>query len=406
MLGGWPMKVRLNKRTIDEAVYQGPGSCYLWDSGLTAFGLRIYPTGRKSFVVTYWSRGRRRFFVLGQYGKLTLAQARKAALEVFLRVRQGGDPAEERRAANHSPTINDLADRHIDDHAKINNKARSAKRARQLWDRCVVPKIGTRKVADIQRPDIARLMTSMAATPSMANKTLTLLSKAFNLAEVWGWRPEGTNPCRHVQRFKEESRERYLSASELQRLGEVLSRIEYERSGLPQAVAAIRLLILTGCRSSEILQLRWDEVEFEGRCLRLTDSKTGKRTVVLNTAALEILAALEHVDGNPYVIPGGKIGGHLSTLQPLWSRVRAEADIADVRVHDLRHNFASFGVNNGHNLAVVGKLLGHSKIATTQRYAHLADDPLRQANEQIGSGLAASMAARSTVEIREIDSGS
>lgn len=385
------MKARLNKRTIDEAVYEGPGSCYLWDTELTAFGLRIYPTGRKSFIVSYWSRGRRRFFVLGQYGKLTLPQAREAALEVFLRVRQGGDPAEERRAANHSPTVTDLADRHIDDHAKINNKARSAKRARQLWDRAVLPKLGKRKVADIQRPDIAKLMTSMATTPAMANKTLTLLSKAFNLAEVWGWRPEGTNPCRHVQRFKEEGRERYLSESELQRLGEVLSRIEHERSALPQAVAAIRLLILTGCRSSEILQLLWDEVDFEGRCLKLTDSKTGKRTVILNTAALAILAGLEHVDGNPYVIPGGKIGGHLSTLQPLWNRVRVEADIADVRVHDLRHTFASFGVNNGHNLAVVGKLLGHSKITTTQRYAHLADDPIRLASERIGAGLAESL---------------
>ncbi len=389
------MRVRLNKRTIDEAVYQGPGGCFLWDTQMPGFGVRIYPTGSKSFVVSYWSHGRRRFYTLGRYGRLTLQQAREAALEVFLQVRQGGDPAADRKAANHSPTITDLADRHIDDHAKINNKARSAKRARQLWDRAVLPKLGKRKVADIQRPDIAKLMTSMATTPAMANKTLTLLSKAFNLAEVWGWRPEGTNPCRHVQRFKEESRERYLSASELQRLGDVLARIEYERSGLPQAVAAIRLLILTGCRSSEILQLRWDEVDFESNCLRLSDSKTGKRTVVLNTAALEILAGLEHVDDNPYVISGGKIGGHLSTLQPLWNRIRVEAEIADVRVHDLRHTFASFGVNNGHNLAVVGKLLGHSKIATTQRYAHLADDPLRKANEQIGSGLAASLTGRS-----------
>ena len=222
-------------------------------------------------------------------------------------------------------------------------------------------------------------------------KILTLLSKAFNLAEVWGWRPVGRNPCRHVERYKEESRDRYLSESELKRLREVLARIEYERTASPQTIAAIRLLILTGCRSSEILRLRWDEVDFERQCLSLSDSKTGKRTVMLNSAALEILEGLEQVEGNPYVIPGGKRGKPLSTLQRLWDRVRVEADIADVRVHDLRHHFASVAINSGHNLSVIGKLLGHSKIATTQRYAHLADDPLRWANEQIGSKLAASL---------------
>ncbi len=387
------MKARLNKRTIDEATYQGPGGCYLWDTELTAFGLRIYPTGNKSFVVTYWSKGRRRFYTLGRYGRMTVHQAREAALEVFLRVRKGEDPSADQRDARQAPSMADLAERHIKDHVKIKNKARSAKRARQLWDRCVLPKLGKRKVADIQRAEIARLMTNMSSTPAMANKVLTLLSKAFNLAEVWGWRPEGSNPCRHVERYKEESRERYLSESELKRLGEVLARIEYERTASPQAIAAIRLLIVTGCRSSEILKLRWDEVDFERQRLNLSDSKTGKRTVMLNSAAMEILEGLEQVEGNPYVIPGGKRGKPLSTLQRLWDRVRVEADIADVRVHDLRHHFASTAINNGHNLSVIGKLLGHSKIATTQRYAHLADDPVRRANEQIGSSLASSLRA-------------
>ncbi len=400
------MKVRLNKRTIDEAVYEGPGGCYLWDTELAAFGLRIYPSGRKSFVVSYWSRGRRRFFTLGQFGRLTVQQAREAALEVFLQVRRGEDPSGDRRSAKHAPTMADLADRHIEDHAKIKNKARSAKRARQLWDRCVLPKHGKRKVADIQRADVAKLITSMAGTPAMANKVISLLSKAFNLAEVWGWRPEGTNPCRHVQRFKEDGRERYLAESEIVRLGKTLAKIESEGSVLPQAVDAIRLLILTGCRSAEILKLRWSDVDFERRCLHLPDSKTGSRTVVVNTSALRVLAWLERVDGNPYVIPGAKPGSHLSTLQRLWDRIRVEADIADVRVHDLRHTFASVGVNSGHNLSVVGKLLGHSKILTTQRYAHLADDPLRKATEQIGSSLAATLGGKPQAEVRQMRSAS
>ena len=388
------MKVRLNKRAIDESVYQGPGGCYLWDTALAGFGLRIYPTGRKSFVVSYWSRGRRRFYTLGQYGKLTLPQAREAALEVFLRVRRGEDPAGERSASRQSPRVSDLADRHIEEHAKIKNKPRSAKRDRRAWDRCVLPNLGKRGVRDITRADVAKLMTGMAKTPAMANKTLTLLSKAFNLAEVWGWRPEGTNPCRHVGRFKEESRERYLSDLELKRLGEVLVEAEQQWGFLPQAIAAIRLLILTGCRSAEILGLRWEDVDFERRSLHLPDSKTGRRTVVLNSGALEILTRLERVEGNPYVIPGGKPGQHLKNLQSLWDRVRVAAAIQDVRVHDLRHTYASVGVNSGHNLSVIGKLLGHTKILTTQRYAHLADDPLRQATEQIGATLAATLEGR------------
>ena len=298
------MKVKLSKRAIDEATYQGPGGCYLWDTETAGFGLRLYPTGRKTFLITYRARGKQRFYTLGPFGILTLPQARAKAIKFLAQILDGDDPSERRRADRKAPTLSDLADRHIEEHVKIKNKARSAKRARQLWDRCVLPKLGKRKVADLQRAEIARLMTSMSSTPAMANKILTLLSKAFNLAEVWGWRPEGSNPCRHVERYKEESRERYLSESELKRLGEVLARIEYERTASPQAIAAIRLLILTGCRSSEILKLRWDEVDFERQCLNLSDSKTGKRTVMLNSAALEILEGLERVEGNPLRDPG------------------------------------------------------------------------------------------------------
>ena len=390
------MKVRLNKRTIDEAAYEGPGGCYLWDTELSGFGVRIYPSGRKSFVVSYWSRGRRRFYTLGPFGKLTLHQARGEALAVFLKVRNGEDPSVDRRRARTAPTIADLADRHIKDHAKIKNKPRSVKRARQLWDRSILPRIGKHKVKDILRADIAKLMTDMADTPAMANKVLSLLSKAFNLAEVWGWRPEGSNPCRHISRYKEEARNRYLAESELRRLGQVLNKAEHEWLTCPYALAAIRLLILTGCRSSEILSLRWEDVDLERRCLHLPDSKTGKRTVLLNLPAIDILTALEPKPDNPHVIPGEKPGKHRASLQAIWERIREEAEMPNVRIHDLRHTFASFGVNGGQSLAVVGKLLGHSKITTTQRYAHLADDPLRRATDAIGAAIHANFVGPQT----------
>lgn len=390
------MKVRLSKRTIDEATYEGPGGCYLWDSQMPGFGLRIYPSGTKSFVVNYWSKGKRRFYTIGRYGKITLHQAKEDALEIFLRVHRGEDPAAKRKSAKSAPTVADLADRHIDEHSKQKNKPRTVKRNRRAWDRCVLPALGKRRVKDITRADVAKLMTSMSDTPAMANKVLTLLSKAFNLAEVWGWRPDGSNPCRHVDRYSESSRERYLSENELRRLGEVLTEAETSWGTCPYAIVAIRLLILTGCRSAEILSLRWDDVDIERRILHLKDAKTGDRTVLLNAAALAILEDLEPKGKNPYVIPGNKPDRHRASLQAVWERIRTEAKIPGVRIHDLRHTFASFGVNHGQNLAVVGRLLGHSKLTTTQRYAHLADEPVRQATDAIGGELASVLSSGSS----------
>lgn len=390
------MKARLNQRRVDTAKYQGPGGCYIWDTVTRGFGLRIYPSGVKSFVITYSAKGRQRFYTLGRVGEMELPQARTEALDILVRARKGEDPSAVRLAARRSPTVSNLADRYIDEHARIKKKARNVKRDRRAWDRCILPRFGRRKVADIERADVAKLIADMADTPAMANKVITLLSKAFNLAEIWGWRPEGTNPCRHISRYKEESRERYLSEGELSRLGEVLVEAEEKWEVPVQCIAAIRLLILTGCRSAEILTLRWEDVDFERSCLRLADSKTGSRTVVLNAGALQILTGLERIDGNPYVIPGGKRGSHWSSLQPLWARIRKEAGIEDVRIHDLRHTYASVGVNAGHNLSVIGKLLGHAKILTTQRYAHVADRSIRQANEMIGATLEATLTSRRT----------
>ena len=173
----------------------GPRGCYLWDTELAGYGVWIHPSGRKSFVVTYSARGRQRFYTLGRNGELTPHQARTEALDTLARARKGEDPAGDRIAARRAPTVDDLADRHIRDHARTKYKPPSVKRARQLWDRSVLPHLGRRRVADIRRADVAKLMTDMAETPAMANKALSLLSKAFNLAEVWGWRPEGTNPA-------------------------------------------------------------------------------------------------------------------------------------------------------------------------------------------------------------------
>ena len=225
------------------------------------------------------------------------------------------------------------------------------------------------------------LHQDMQATPYQANRTLAVLSKMFNLAELWGMRPDGSNPCRHVKRYKERKRERFLSDTEYARLGSALR--DAEVSETPSSVAAIRLLMLTGCRLSEILTLRWDCVDLDVGRLNLRDSKSGAKIVHLGEPAIEVLRGVHRVDGNPWVIAGRRRGGHLTDLQTPWRRIRARAGLDDVRIHDLRHSFASGGLLVGEGLPMIGKLLGHTQVQTTARYAHLAADPVKAAADRI-----------------------
>jgi integrase len=220
---------------------------------------------------------------------------------------------------------------------------------------------------------------------------MAVLSKMLNLAEKWGERPDGSNPCRHVEKYRERKRERFLSQAELARLGEALAEAERNGSESPYAIAAIRLLILTGARVSEILTLEWGHVDFERACLRLPESKSGAKVVHLSPPARELLASLPRIEGNPYVLPGLKERAHLVNLEAPWRRIRARASLEDVRLHDLRHSFASVGAGAGLSLPVIGALLGHSQPGTTARYAHLATDPLKQANNVIGTRIATAL---------------
>ena len=395
---------KLTKRAIDAARYEPPashsrGAYYVWDTELSGFGLRIYPSGRKAFVQTYRFRGKQRFYTVGTFGKMTVDEARTEALDVLRQARQGKDPAEDRMAYRKAPTMADLAERFIKEHSEVNKKPDSVDQDRRRFRLHILPRLGHRRVADIARADVAELHTAMAATPGAANNVRSLLGKAFALAEVWGWRPEGSNPTQHVKAYKMQKRERHLSPAELGRLSEVLAEAERTQTISLEAISAIRLLILTGCRLNEILTLKWEWVDVDGRCLRLPDSKTGPKTVPLNSAALELLSAIERREGNPFVIPGKKPGSHLTALTGQWQRIRTAAGLEDVRPHDLRHSFASFGVNLGLPLPMIGKVLGHSNASMTERYAHLADDPVRETNERIGAHIAAMMAGQTNTDL-------
>jgi integrase len=248
-----------------------------------------------------------------------------------------------------------------------------------------------KKVVAVTRADIASLHHAMRATPGAANRVLSLLSKMFTLAEQWGLRPEGSNPVRHIQRYRERRFDRFLSAEELARLGEVLAEAERTQREYASVIAAIRLLIFTGARLSEILELRWQQVDFNHACLRLPDSKSGAKLVHLSPPALEVLYGIECHESNPYVIVGREPCSHLVNLRKPWSRIRARAGLPDVRIHDLRHSFASVGAALGLSLPIIGKMLGHNHASTTQRYAHLAADPVKDAVDKIGATIAVAL---------------
>ena len=249
------------------------------------------------------------------------------------------------------------------------------------------PAIGEMRIAEVERKDIAKLHFDLRDKPYQANRTLGVLSKMFSLAEAWGLRPDGSNPCRHVKRYKESKRERFLSPEETERLGEILAEAESE---MPSAVAAFRLLLLTGCRLSEIQFLRWEHVRDD--CIELPDAKTGGRVVPLGPEARAVLADLPREDGNPWVIRGKLPGTHITDLQRPWRRIRARAELEDVRIHDLRHSYASRALALGENLTMIGKLLGHTQVQTTARYAHLARDSIQNAAARITGSIGVNLA--------------
>lgn len=395
--------MKLTKRTVDSLTYdRESGAQYAWDDDLAGFAVRIYPTGRKAFVVAYRTDGRQRFMTVGRVGTMTVHEARTKAMEVLASVRRGDDPSGDRQAYRQSPTMKDLAERYMREHARPRKKAFSVENDDRVWRKHLLPRLGKKKVADVTRADVFQLHSEMGLkTPIQANRTIALLSKAFNLCEIWGWRPDGSNPVRHVPRFKENKRERFLSEAELLRLAEALNEVERLQLEEPASIAAIRLILLTGCRSGEIKGLRWSEVDFERRCLRLADSKTGRKTIYLSSGALEVLTRIERVAGNPYVIVGAREGRHFRGLSRPWFRIRKRAGLDDVRLHDLRHTYASVGAGIGLSLPMIGNLLGHSVPATTQRYAHLAAHPMLEAAERIGNSLDAAMSGAPKAEVVE-----
>jgi integrase len=312
-------------------------------------------------------------------------------MTVLAEVRTGSDPAGARKERRDAVTVVELADRFEKEHIAVHLKESTAKEYRRNLRRFILPVLGRHRVTDVTRADVAKFHHDLRHIPYQANRNLEIISKMFNLAEMWGLRPDGSNPRRHIRKYPEQNRERFLSAGELRRLGEVLGEMEAERLELASAIAAVRLLVLTGCRLNEIMKLRWEHVDLAKGVLRLPDSKTGAKVVHLGNAAVDVLRGVERQPFNSYAIAGTCAGQPLSDLQPFWQRARARAGLKDVRLHDLRHTFASVAVASGQGLPMIGKLLGHSQVQTTARYAHLAGDPVRAAANNVSEAVAAGL---------------
>ena len=378
---------KLTKKLVEKAGIRDK-DYVIFDSTLPGFGVRILPSGRRSYLVQY-RRGRRyRRMAIGYHGVLTTEKARAEAIRILGEVVSGKDPAAERSEARHAPTIADLCQRTIQEYSVHHCKPSTVVGYRALVKSYINPRIGRISVAEITRTDIARFHHEVRYAPYQANRCLQFMSKMFNLAEIWGLRPDGSNPCRHVKKYPEKKRERFLSPEELKRLGDTLRECEDYHLETPSAIAALRLLILTGCRLGEIMTLKWEYVDFEKGALHLPDSKTGAKTVHIGRAAVEALGRIKRLPGNPWVIYGKLPGARLTDLQHPWRRIRKRAKLDDVRIHDLRHSFASSAVNTRYSLPMIGKLLDHSQVQTTARYAHLAADPVREAADRVSRGIA------------------
>lgn len=391
---------KLTKRVVDQASANSKATG-LWDDELKGFGLRVWPSGRKVYIVKCRIKGRQRFITIGPHGPVTTEQARVRAFEILSEAKGGRDPAKELDQARKAPTMKGLGERFLMEHVAVRCKPSTQIEYKRAIVHFINPKLGTRKVTDIERKDIAELHHSLSHIPYQANRTFGVLSKMFNLAEEWGLRPDGSNPCLHVKKYTEQKRGRFLSPEEFAALGAALREVEQDSSETQSAVDAIRLLMLTGCRLGEIMTLKWAYVNIKAHELRLPDSKTGAKIVHFGKTAVDVLQGIKKLDDNPYVITGRKQGSRLTDLQHPWRRIRAKAGLDDVRIHDLRHSYASGALALGEGLPMIGKLLGHTQVQTTARYAHLANDPVKSAagrvSDTIGAAMLGKKRSRSTL---------
>lgn len=355
-------------KSLVESLPVGTAESWTWDSTLPGFGVRVQASGRKTFVARYRTRdGQQRKLTIGRCTDMTPDRARELARAAFADAAAGGDPTKERRDSKTAPTMDDLYERYMREHARPFKKPSSIVHDERNWNRYVLPVMGRKRVDAVTKAEVTSLHASLAAKSVTANHVRALLSKAFNLAIDWGWRT-AANPCVGVKKFKSRQRELILTPAQLAALDTALTDLVSRGLILPQFGDLFRLLAITGCRLNEIMSARRDWVDVERRLLLLPDSKVGQRRISLSAHALEIIEAMPP---HKWLIPG-KIGGsHMTQPHTAWDRVVEHAGLPpETRIHDLRHTAGSMGHRAGLSQRQIADMLGHRNLATTERYLH------------------------------------
>ena len=386
----------MTERIIRDAKPE-PKPIILWDRQVSGLGCKVYPGGRKAFVLSYRAGGRKRLATLAQCSELSLRGARERAGAELVRIRHGEtDPLDRRREAKEAPTVNDLLDRFFDTYVPDRIAAgrmteTTATKYGNQADNYLRPALGKRRVTDVTRHHVERMAKRLARTPTLRNRVLAFASRVFTLAEHWEMRPQRTNPVRGVDRAKEQARDRVLAASELAALSAALGERE---AASPFAVAAIRVAAMSGLRISECLSMRWEHVSFETGRVVLPVTKTGRRVVPLGAPVLDLLADLPRINGNPWVFAGARNGAPVTykTVRDLFAAVCDGAGLEDVRLHDLRRSVATNLAAAGVNAYTLRDVLGHATLAMSNRYVRAAGDALTDATERAASMAAAAMA--------------
>lgn len=419
---------KLTKRIADAAPAKAKRYT-LWDTQLPGFGLRVSGSGKKTFMLRYRPRSRpdiKRYVTLGRYGVITVEEARTEAKRILGQVAGGKDPARDAKRVRPDLTVATVAAAFLEKHARVKLKPNTALAYRYALERHVLPKLGRFKLDELKRSDVINLHTSLSSKPYMANAIVTLIGSLYSWAAAKELVNEGQNPARGIERFHERSRERFLNMDEFARLGAALHEAETvgiayqvdearptaKHAAKPEnrrtiiaadTIAAIRLLMLTGSRLREILHLRWREVDLFQGLLLLPDSKTGQKTIILSEPAIAILTGLDR--SGEYVFPGDNRARPRRDLKRPWALVTRRAGLTGLRLHDLRHSYASVAVGKGLGLGlpVIGKLLGHRQTSTTARYAHLGDAPLREASQAVAAKIANAMGGTTAAASTDLD---
>jgi integrase len=402
---------RITKRTV-EALRPDGRDYVRWDQELTGFGVRVRPSGSKSFVAVYRTGGRNsplRRVTIGAVGKIDVEEAREAARKILAGAELGQDHAADRAKARAELTISELCDLYLADGCDT-KKASTVATDRGRIERHIKPLLGRKRTGEVTRADIEKFMRDVAAGKTAADvktikrgraiveggkgtatRTVGLLGGIFSFAVAHRMRTD--NPVRGVKRYPDRQGQTFLSLAQLTRLGQALDAAK--RGGASAAaVAIIRLLAFTGARKNEIAALRWSEVDFDHGYLRLQDSKTGAKLIPLGAPARKILASLPRIAGSAFVFPAATGRSAFQGVDKVWRKVRIAAGFPSLRLHDLRHSFASTALGRGDALPVIGAILGHADVKTTSRYAHLADDPVKQAANAIAKTVSAALDGR------------